>query len=106
MRDEHEGFADLKVRLCLAAVTVVGMVVLAGTQGNMVSGAASGPVPRVTAITQVTHDGYRKTNLLADDSQLYVTELPASDRVIAKVTLPGSDRSVMPSPFASLQALD
>ena len=106
MRNEHQGFADLKIRLCLAAVTIVGMVVLAGTQGNMVRGAASGPVARVTAITQVTHDGYRKTNLLADDSQLYVTELPAADRVIAKVTLPGSDRSVIPSPFASLQALD
>src|SRR5215475_13803719 len=106
MRDEHERFSDLKVRLFLAAATIVGMVVLAGTyQGNMVRGAASGPAPRVTAITQVTHDGYRKTNLLADDSQLYVTELPASNRVIAKVAISGSDRSVMPSPFASLQAL-
>ena len=99
--------SDLKIRLFLAAVTIVGMIVLAGTyRGNMVSGAASGPMPRVTAITQVTHDGFRKTNLLADDSQLYVTELPASNRVIAKVTLPGSERLVMPSPFANLQALD
>ncbi|MGH9495473.1 MAG: hypothetical protein ACRD3B_10785 [Candidatus Sulfotelmatobacter sp.] len=107
MRNEHEGFADLKIRLFLAAVTIVGMVVLAGTyQGNMVRGAASGPAPRVTAITQVTHDGYRKTNLLGDESQLYVTELPAANRVIAKVTLPGTDRSVVESPFASLQALD
>jgi Tol biopolymer transport system component len=107
MRNEHEGFADVKIRLFLAAATIVGMVVLAGTyQGNMVRGAASGRAPRVTAITQVTHDGYRKTNLLADDSQLYVTELPAANRVIAKVSLPGSNRSVVASPFSSLQALD
>ena len=107
MRNEHEGSADLKIRLFLASATIVGMVVLAGTyQGNMVRGAASGPAPRVTAITQVTHDGYRKTNLLADDSQLYVTELPAANRVIAKVSLPGSNRSVVASPFSSLQALD
>lgn len=96
----------MKVRLFLAALTIVGMIVLAGTyQGNLVRGAAS-PTPRVTAITQVTHDGYRKTNLLASDSQLFVTELPANNRVIARVTLPGSERSVMPGPSASLQALD
>lgn len=107
MRNEHEGFSDLKVRLFLAAATIVGMIVLAGTyQGNMVRGAASGPMPRVTAITQVTHDGYRKTNLLADDSQLYVTELPAANRMIAKVSLPGWNRSLVASPFANLQALD
>jgi len=106
MRKEHED-GDLKIRLVLAALTIFGMIVLAGTyQGNMVRGAASGPAPRVTAITQVTHDGYRKENLLADDSQLYVTELPQSNRVIAKVELPGSNRSVVSSPFVSLQALD
>ncbi|HKT87640.1 MAG TPA: hypothetical protein VJQ59_04355 [Candidatus Sulfotelmatobacter sp.] len=106
MRKEHED-GDLKIRLVLAGLTIFGMIVLAGTyQGNMVRGAASDPAPRVTAITQVTHDGYRKENLLADDSQLYVTELPQSNRVIAKVQLPGSNRSILASPFASLQALD
>jgi Tol biopolymer transport system component len=44
--------------------------------------------------------------LLADDSQLYVTELPAAHRVIAKVSLPHSDRSLVASPFSNLQALD
>ena len=83
------------------------MIILAGTyQGNMVRGAGTGPVPHVTAVTQITQDGFHKTGLLADDSQLYVTELPAANRVIAKVTLPRSERSVLPSPFASLQALD
>jgi Tol biopolymer transport system component len=72
----------------------------------MVQGAASGPAPRVTAIDQVTHDGYRKENLLAGDSQLFITELPESNRIIARVQLPGSNRTVMPSPFNSLQALD
>jgi len=107
MRQKHEDGSDLKIRLFLAFLTIFGMIVLAGTyQGNMVRGAGAGPSPRVTAIKQITHDGYRKTNLLADDSQLFVTELPSSNRVIAKVTLPSSSRSVVPSPFASLQALD
>ena len=107
MSTKYEAVSDLKIRLFLAGVVIVAMIVLGGTyQGNMVRGAATAPAPRVTAITQITHDGYRKTNLLADDSQLYITELPAANRVIAKVTLPGSDRSVVPSPFSSLQALD
>ena len=88
--------SDLKIRLFLAAVTIVGMIVLAGTYRG-VRGAASGPAPRVTAITQVTHDGYRKTNLLADDAQLFVNESLSSERVIAKVALPGSGRSVVAS---------
>jgi len=96
----------MKMRLFLLILTVVGLFIVAGTMRNDLSGAASGPTPRVTAITQITHDGYRKSSLLSDDSHLFVTELPATNRVIAKVTLPGSDRSVVPSPFASLQALD
>jgi len=107
MRNKRQEVSDLKIRLGLAIITIFGMIVLAGTyKGNMVRGAASGPMPRVTSITQVTHDGYRKSNLLADGSELYVTELPAADRVIAKVALPGSDRSVMPSSLSNLQALD
>ena len=96
----------MKMRLFLLILTVVGLFIVAGTMRNDLSGAASGPTPRVTAITQITHDGYRKSNLLSDDSHVFVTELPESNRVIAKLTLPGSDRSVLPSPFASLQALD
>ena len=96
----------MKIRISLSILTVVGLFIVAGTMRNDLSGAASGPTPRVTAITQITHDGYRKSNLLSDDSHLFVTELPATNRVIAKVTLPGSDRSVVPSPFTSLQALD
>jgi len=96
--------SDLRIRLFLAGVVIFGMIVLGGTyQGR---GAGNGPAPRVTAITQITHDGFRKTNLLADGSQLYVTEVPAADRVIARVTLPDSARTVMESPLANLQALD
>lgn len=84
----------------------MGLFIVAGTMRNDLIGAASGPAPRVTAITQVTHDGYRKANLLSDDSHLFVTEVPASNRVVAKMTLSGSQRSELRSPFQNLQALD
>ena len=106
MRNKYAQLSELKTRLILAAVTIAVMIVLAGGKENIVRGAGNGPVPRVTAITKITHDGYRKASLLADDSQLYVTELPASDRVIAKVSLAKSERSLVRSPFSSLQALD
>ena len=79
MRNTHAQKSELKTRLILAAITVAVMIVLAGSKENVVRGAGSGPVPRVTAITKITHDGYRKASLLADDSQLYVTELPAAN---------------------------
>ncbi len=106
MGNKHAEKSELKLRLVLAAITVVAMVVLAGSKENMVRGAGTGPMPRVTAIKQVTHDGYRKTSLLADDSHLYVTEAPATNRVIAKVSLDGAGRSLVRSQFPSLQALD
>jgi Tol biopolymer transport system component len=62
--------------------------------------------PRVISITQLTHDGVSKTNLLSDDSNLYVTEWPSSGRVLAKYSLPAASRSLIPSTFANVQALD
>src|SRR5437868_1698360 len=91
MRNTHAQKSEVKTRLILAAITVAVMIVPAGSKENEVRGAGSGPVPRVTAITKITHDGYRKASLLADDSQLYVTELPAANRVIAKVSLAKSE---------------
>ena len=112
----------LKGTLFLGALTLLGMIAVAGVfPGSRARGAASVAEPRVTSITQVTRDGFRKTNLLADDSQLFVTELPGAQRVIAKVSLPNSDRpksdrpksdrpksdrSLVASPFSNLQALD
>ena len=96
----------MKTRILLSIATVFALFIIAGTLRSDLQGAAGGPIPRVTAITQITHDGYRKTNLLSDQSHLFVTETPESNRVIAKVSLTGSERSVLPAPFASLQALD
>ena len=75
--------AAFKIPLFLALVTLLGIALVGVFPGDRAHGAASVGSPRVTSITQITHDGFRKTNLLGDDSQLYVTELPAAHRVIA-----------------------
>ena len=96
----------MKVQISVSLLSVVALLVVSGTVRSDLRGAASGPAPRLTATTQITHDGYRKANLLSDESRLFVTELPASSRVIAELMLPSADRSVLISPFSSLQALD
>ena len=60
----------------------------------------------VTSVTQVTRDGVSKTNLLSDDTNLYVTEWPAARHIVAKVSLPDVNRSVISNAFPNVQALD
>jgi Tol biopolymer transport system component len=62
--------------------------------------------PAVKSVTQVTRDGVSKTNLLADESNLYVTEWPAARHVVAKVSLADAHRSVISTAFPNVQALD
>lgn len=80
----------------------LGTVALAADGDARSQSTVSSPV---TAVTQITHDGFSKTNLLSDDSNLYVTEWLAARHVIAKVSVQGSDRSTIASPFANLQAI-
>src|SRR5271168_1045003 len=61
--------------------------------------------PKVVSVAEATHDGISKINLLSDDSHLYLTEGPTA-RVIAKLSLEGSNRSVIASPFSNVRVLD
>jgi len=107
MLNELKKVSPVQIRVFLAIGTLAGMVAVANAfpRGHAHASAAA-IAPRVTSITQVTRDGFRKTNLLGDNSQLFVTELPAAQRVIAKVSVPQSDRSLVATPFSNLQALD
>ncbi|HUA16912.1 MAG TPA: hypothetical protein VMG31_16580 [Verrucomicrobiae bacterium] len=68
--------------------------------------AADATTPAVVSITQFTHDGLAKTNLVSDDSNLYVTEWPTGRHVVARFSLSGAARTVLPSSFLNIQALD
>ncbi len=90
------------VAAVLSAVLIAVTAAFSGGQPDP----SSDRVPRVTSITQITRDGLSKTSLLSDDAYLYVTEWPGAHHVIAKLPLTGSERSVISSPFSSVQALD
>lgn len=63
-------------------------------------------LPKVTAILQLTHDGISKTNLIAGDNELFVTESPASGRVLSKLSLHNAEQVVVPAGFADAQVMD
>jgi di/tricarboxylate transporter len=97
MTTERERVSALKISSFLAILTLVGIVAVASAfPGNHAQESAVA-LPRVTSVTQVTHDGFNKTSLLSDDSHLYVSESPAAHHVIARISLHNSNRSVMPS---------
>src|SRR6266516_1234368 len=62
--------------------------------------------PKVTAVIQITHDGISKANLVSDESDLYVTESPASGRVVTKLSLRDAQRVVISGDFPDVQAFD
>src|SRR5579872_4294439 len=104
MTTGQEKVSALRTSSLLAILTLIGISVIA-ISGNRARGSALA-LPKVTSVAQITHDGFTKTNLLSDNSNLYVTEWPAGRHVIAKVSLQRSDRSLVTSPFSNLQALD
>lgn len=69
-------------------------------------GEAPVTAPTVISVVQLTHDGVGKTGLLSDDANLYVTEWPAAGHIVAKFSLQGVERSLIPSAFSNLKALD
>src|SRR6266849_8918254 len=106
MTTERERVSALKISSFLGILTLAGIVAVAGAfPGSRVQGSAVA-LPRITSVTQITHDGFSKTSLLSDDSHLYISESPAARHVIARVSLHNSDRSVIRSDFSVLQAFD
>jgi Tol biopolymer transport system component len=62
--------------------------------------------PRVTSVSQITHDGAIKTSLLSGSSNLYVTESSSTRHVIATFSLQNADRGLLSTNFPDVQALD
>src|SRR5215472_16696026 len=64
------------------------------------------PPPRVTATTQITHDGIQKFTILTDGSRVYVNEGVGGANVLVQVSATGGDTSVIPTASANLFADD
>ena len=54
--------------------------------------------PRVTAITQITHDGFPMSNMVTDGPRIYVTQFRPDGTTLAQVAATGGESSVISSP--------
>jgi Tol biopolymer transport system component/DNA-binding winged helix-turn-helix (wHTH) protein len=64
------------------------------------------PPPRVLSTTQITHDGFTKTNALSDGFRLYIAETTGSKHFLVQVSVAGGDSSVIPTPFTNIAISD
>src|SRR5277367_5325729 len=62
--------------------------------------------PRVTGITQITHDGLAMGNMLTDGSRVYMTQMRGGGVVLAQVSTTGGETSPIPAPVESLNVYD
>jgi eukaryotic-like serine/threonine-protein kinase len=62
--------------------------------------------PRVTGITQITHDGFKMGNMLTDGARVYVTQFRPEGVVLAQVSTSGGQTSAIPTPVRSMKIDD
>ena len=62
--------------------------------------------PRVTGITQITHDGIAMGNMLTDGARVYMTQMRGGGVVLAQVSTTGGETSPIPAPVESLNVYD
>jgi eukaryotic-like serine/threonine-protein kinase len=58
--------------------------------------------PRVTGVTQITHDGFKMGNMLTDGARVYVTQFRPEGVVLAQVSTSGGQTSAIPTPVKSM----
>ncbi len=63
-------------------------------------------VPKVTRITQITHDGFSMGNMLTDGARVYVTQFRPEGVVLAQVSASGGETSVIPTPVKNMIIYD
>jgi eukaryotic-like serine/threonine-protein kinase len=62
--------------------------------------------PRVTGVTQITHDGFSMGNMLTDGARVYVTQFRPGGMVLAQVSTTGGETSAIPSPVNNMTIND
>ena len=68
--------------------------------------AAPVAAPAVSSVKQFTHDGITKTNLVSDESHLYVTEWLAARHIVTKYSINDAEHAAVPGTFNDFQAID
>jgi eukaryotic-like serine/threonine-protein kinase len=83
----------------------LGVVILAAVSALIWFGRPL-PPPKVSRVTQLTHDGVPKIGLFTDGSRLYFTELVGPSRHLVQVAASGGETSPISNPFSNIKILD
>jgi Tol biopolymer transport system component/predicted Ser/Thr protein kinase len=62
--------------------------------------------PKVTGITQITHDGFGMGNMLTDGARVYTTQWRPEGTVLAQVSATGGETSTISTPVKSMNIHD
>jgi Tol biopolymer transport system component/predicted Ser/Thr protein kinase len=62
--------------------------------------------PKITGITQITHDGFPMGRMLTDGTRIYVTQFRPDGLVLAQVSTTGGESSAIPAPIKSMAIHD
>jgi eukaryotic-like serine/threonine-protein kinase len=90
--------AKSKTRWPLVAAAAAGLAVAAALIWYFIR---ANP-PKVTGITQITHDGFPMGNMLTDGARVYVTQWRPDGLVLEQVSTIGGETSSIPSPIKSM----
>jgi len=62
--------------------------------------------PKVTGVTQITHDGYNMGGMVTDGSRIYGIQLRPEGDVLAEVSVTGGETVVIPTPIKNVELSD
>ncbi|MGA8428176.1 MAG: protein kinase [Candidatus Sulfotelmatobacter sp.] len=94
--------AKPKRRRLWMAATAAGLAAVAAIIWFFIPASA----PRVTGITQITHDGLPIGRMLTDGPRIYVTQFRPDGLVLAQVSTTGGESSVIPAPLKTMSIAD
>src|SRR5207253_8641605 len=93
----------LRVRWPSIAIAVAVLILVAAAMWWT----KSPPAPKVSNVTQITHDNLPKSGpLLSDNARIYFNEISGDQFVLAQVSTSGGEVAAIPTPFTNSQAVD
>jgi eukaryotic-like serine/threonine-protein kinase len=60
------------------------------------------PLPRITSVSQITHDGFTKLSLVTDGPRIYMAEMRGANAFLTQVSSAGGETSMIPTPLPNV----
>ena len=67
---------------------------------------SSNRIPRIVGSTQITRDGFSKSDLVTDGTRMYFSEFSGERSILAQVSIAGGETGTIPTAFTSIEIND